>query len=271
MARDPQLPVVYRYFGNQFLLWRNFAQVRREDIAEAGGYSVDTVKSIEQGRRPVPRRLAEIADEMCGAEGKLLAGLGYLKKERKFPERSRDYFAHESNAVALNSYETTLIPGLLQTEAYARALIGNSSPPQDDETVEAQVRARVDRASLLTQTPPVACSFVLYEAALRARVGGDEVHKAQLQHLLHVAGLRHVSLQVLPFARTVPPALVGPMVLLEMQDHERYTLVEGQALSQFSSEPDEVSMLAQRYGMIRMQALNAEESVRFIERLVDEL
>jgi transcriptional regulator with XRE-family HTH domain len=271
MAKDPQLPVVHRYFGNQLQLWRTGAQVRREDIAEAVGYSVDTIKSVEQGRRPVPPRLAEIADEMCGARGKLVAGLGFLSKERRFPERSRDFFEYEGDAAALCWYEVALIPGLLQTEEYIRALIGNHCPPLDDETVEARVTARLERQAVLRRKQPVACSFVLYEAALRTQVGGQEAYKRQLLHLLKMSELRHVSLQVLPFERAVPSALSGPMVLLETPDHDRFALVEGQSTSHFSSAPDEVSLLSQSYGMIRMQALSAEDSVRFIERMVDEL
>ncbi|GAA2380562.1 helix-turn-helix transcriptional regulator [Streptomyces carpaticus] len=265
-----QFPVSYRYFGSQFQLWRQNAQVRRETIAEAANYSVDTVKSVEQGRRRVPPRLAEIADEMFGARGILLAGIPYLKRER-YPERSRSYFQYEGEAISLWWYEVALIPGLLQTEAYARALIGDHYPPLDDETVEERVSARLERQTLFASKPPVACNFVMYEAALRCPMGGAEVQKEQLLHLLEIARLRHVSIQVLPFERVVPPALSGPMVLLETADLDRFVLVEGQSLSQLTSDPEEVSVMTQSYGMIRMQALSQEESTRFIERLAGEL
>ncbi|GAB2924059.1 helix-turn-helix domain-containing protein [Streptomyces mayteni] len=271
MAKDPQLPVVHRYFGKQLQLWRAHAQVRREDIAEVAGYSVDTIKSVEQGRRPVPPRLAEVSDEMCDARGKLVAGLSYLNQEKKFPERSQDFFEYEADAMVLNSYQPLLIPGLLQTEATIRALLNAHRPTLDDELIEARATARLARQAILTRTPLTNFSFVIYEAALRCPVGGRDVYRAQLEHLLKLAELRNVSLQVLPFDRGAHAGLNGPMVLLETQDHDHFTLVEGQSLSQFTSDAEEVSTLAQRYGMIRMQALSAEESVRFIQRLVDEL
>ncbi|MFC9064645.1 MULTISPECIES: helix-turn-helix domain-containing protein [Streptomyces] len=265
-----QFPVSYRYFGSQFQLWRQNAQVRRETIAEAANYSVDTVKSVEQGRRRVPPRLAEIADEMFGARGLLLAGIPYLKRER-YPERSRTYFEYENEAIAMWWYEPLLIPGLLQTEEYANALISGRYPPWEDDEAEEKVRGRLARRALLTSKPTVAFSFVLYEAVLRCPVGGDQALKEQLCHLVEVAKLRNVSIQVLPFERVVPSALNGPMVLLETRDHEHFALVEGQSLSQQTTAPTDVSTLTQRYGMIRTQALSEEESVSFIERMVEPL
>ncbi|TDC21067.1 XRE family transcriptional regulator [Streptomyces sp. 8K308] len=271
MAKEPQLPVVHRYFGQQFQLWRAGAQIRREDIAEAARYSVDTVKSVEQGRRPVPPRLAEVADEMCGARGKLVAGLSYLNQEKKIPERSRNFFQCEGDAIALNSYQPLLIPGLLQTEATVRALLNAQRPPLDDETIEEWVTFRLARQQVLTRRPLVECCFVIYEAGLRCPVGGTQVHKEQLLHLLKLAELRNVTIQVLPFDRGAHPGLDGPMVLVETTNHEHFAQEDGQSHSQFTSDPDEISLLTQRYGMIRMQALSAEESLRFIQRLVDEL
>ncbi len=191
-----QFPASYRYFGSQFQLWRQNAQVRRETIAEAANYSVDTVKSVEQGRRRVPPRLAEIADEMFGARGMLLAGLSHLKRE-PFPARSQDYFRYDSEAIALNWFELALIPGPLQTEAYALALMSDFSPPLDDETIQDRVAARMERKALLTRKPLVGCSFIIYEAALRCPVGGREAFREQMLHLLEVSKQRNISVQVL--------------------------------------------------------------------------
>ncbi|MFD7510246.1 DUF5753 domain-containing protein [Streptomyces sp. NPDC059853] len=264
-----ELPTSYRYFGQQFQLWRQAAQVRRETIAEASSYSVDMVKSVEQGRRKVPARMAEIADEMFGAKGILLAGLGHLKRDR-FPARAQDFMIYEERAIVLNSYASLLIPGLLQTREYASALIGGWCPPLDDATIAERVEARMERQALLTITPPVAFNFVIYEAALRAPVGGPAVRRGQLQRLLEAGDLRNVSLHVLPYDRTVTAALSGPMVLLETTDHEHFVFLEGQSQSQLTSDPDEVSTQTQRYGMIRGQALDSADSARFIERMADE-
>ncbi|MFF4603743.1 helix-turn-helix domain-containing protein [Streptomyces sp. NPDC001339] len=270
MANEPQLPVPYRYFGSQFQLWRKGAGVSRAEVGEAARYSASTVESVELGKRPVPPKLAEVADELFGAGGKLKAGLPYLERG-KFPERSRDFFEFEADAVSVWSYQPLLVPGLLQTKAYARALIGKSTPPLDNETVEERVKARLNRQLLLTQTPPVAFSFVLFEPVLRCPVGGPDVHQKQLLHLLEIGKLRNVSLQVLPYDRITPAALSGPIVLLENQDHERFALSEGQEMSQFTSDPADVSSLTLRHGLIRTQALSVEESATFVEQMVEQL
>ncbi|MFE9765187.1 Scr1 family TA system antitoxin-like transcriptional regulator [Streptomyces sp. NPDC005808] len=95
--------------------------------------------------------------------------------------------------------------------------------------------ARTERQAILTERrPPVALSFVLYEAVLR----GPQADAEQLRHLLEVSRPRNVSLQVLPFERAVSAALLGPMALLETRDHERSALTEGPFASDLSADPE---------------------------------
>lgn len=258
-------PVAWRYGGNQMKRWRTKANVTREELAEAANYSPDTIKSMEQGvRMPTPRVL-DVADELCGAQGLLSAAKEYLQRE-KFPARAQDFMEREREAISFWSYETTYVPGLLQTMGYARALIENHVPALDEETVEARVAARMDRQAILTdRRPPVSMSFVIYEAALR----GPQVDAEQLHRLLEAARLRNVALQVLPFERAISVGLMGPMVLLETHDHERFAFSEGPFASELSADPGVVSRATERLSMIRAQALSPAESARFIERMVD--
>lgn len=163
---------------------------------------------MERGvRRPTPRVL-DVADEMCGAEGMLSAAKEFLDRERYSP-RAQDLMDREKEAISRWSYDVSLVPGLLQTKGYARALIDSRIPPLDEETVEERIAGRMERQSILTERkPPVGLSFVLYEAALRA----PQVDAEQLRHLLDVGRLRNVVLQVLPFERAIPAALIdGPV------------------------------------------------------------
>jgi transcriptional regulator with XRE-family HTH domain len=263
---NSQPPVAWRYSGNQMKRWRTKANISREELAAAANYSLDTIKSMEQGvRMPTPRAL-DAADELCGAEGFLSAAKEYLQRE-KFPARAQDFMEREREAISHWSYEVTYVPGLLQTRQYARALIENHVPPLDDETVEERVAARMARQALLTEEkPPVAFCFLVYEAALRNPL----VDVEQLRHLLEASRLRNVVLQVLPFERTVPTALMGPMVLLETHDHERFAFAEGPLVSELSADPGVVRLAMERLSMIRTQALSPTESARFIERMVDQ-
>ncbi|MCW8376926.1 helix-turn-helix domain-containing protein [Streptomyces justiciae] len=260
-----QTPVNWRYSGNQLKRWRTKASVSREQLAAASNYSPDTIKAMEQGvRMPTPRVL-DVADDMCGAEGLLSSAKEYLQRE-KFPALAQDFMEREREAISRWSYEVTYVPGLLQTEGYARALIDNHVPPLDEETAEERIAARMERQSILTdRKPPVALCFVIYEAALRT----PQVDAEQLHRLLEVSRLRNVALQVLPFERAIPPALMGPMVLLETQDHERFVFTEGPFASELSGNPEVVSRVSERLSMIRAEALNPAESACCIERMVD--
>jgi transcriptional regulator with XRE-family HTH domain len=262
---NSQPPVAWRYSGNQMKRWRTRANITREQLAEAANYSPDTIKSMEQGvRMPTPRVL-DVADELCHAEGLLSAAKDYLLRER-FPARSQDYMEREKEAISLWWYGTLYVPGLLQTEAYARALIQSHVPPLDAETAEGRIAARLERQEILTgRKPPVAFSFVLHEAALR----NPQVDADQLHRLLEVSRLWNVVVQVLPYDRACAVALLGPVVLLETRDHERFAYTEGQLGSELTADPGAVSRASERLSMIRAQALGPDESTRFVERMVD--
>ncbi|WP_225988379.1 helix-turn-helix domain-containing protein [Streptomyces lincolnensis] len=260
-----QAPAACRYSGDQLKRWRAKADVSREQLASAANYSPETIASMERGvRRPTPRVL-DVADELCGAQGLLSAGKQFVNRE-KFPARAQDFMEREREATSLWWYEVSLVPGLLQTKAYARALIDNRTPPLDEETVEERITARLERQAILNrQKPTVGLSFVLFEAVLRV----PQVDVEQLRRLLEVSRFRNVVVQVLPFERAIPAALEGAMVLLETRDHERFAFAEGAFVSEMSADPGVVSRVTERLSMIRTQALAPDESARFIERMVD--
>lgn len=261
-------PIAWRYCGSQIKMWRAEAGISREVLAKEAGYDYEYVKSMENGRRRPTLRLLQVADQACGAGGKLVAAQEYLKPE-PFPARSQEFMAIEAEAISFSCYEPLLIPGLLQTEAYARALIGDSCPPLDDEMVEERVGARLRRAEAMRRRIGVMYSFLVYEPALRTGVGGVEVMRAQLRHLLEMGSLRNVSIQVLLFDRCIGDALAGPLVLLETEEHETYAFVEGQGTSALYVNPSKVSSLTRKHDMIRMHALSVEESSEFIRKVTE--
>ncbi len=264
-----QPPMAWRYCGNQMKLWRTEAGVSREELAAEAGYGPETIKSMEQGRRRPTLRVLEIADDMCGAQGKLKAAYVYLQPD-KAPSRVLAFLEAESRAVAEHSYQPLLIPGLLQTEEYARTLLRSHYPPTNEETIEERLASRLHRQGRLAQSPAVLFTFVIYEAALRTGVGGPAGMRRQLHYLLEVGELRNVSIQVLPASHGVHDCLNGSLVLLETSEHDRYAYSEGQATSNLLSEPEKVSALVERYGMLRAQALNIEDSAEYIRKLAEE-
>lgn len=264
-----QAPVAWRYCGNQLKMWRQEAGVSREQVGEESNYSPDTITSFERGVRKPPAKLLALADDMFGARGKLKAAAQYLEPE-KFPSRTREFMECEASAIALQSYETLLIPGLLQTEPYARALLRAHYPPLDEETVEVRTAARLERQQLLSRKPLTYFAFAIEEIALRRPVGEPGVMREQCERLLQVGELCNVDIQVMPTSRGAHAGVNGPIVLLESSDHEHYAYEEGQTVSALHADPEKVSKLTQRFGMIRMQAFGTEESARFIREVADE-
>ncbi|MEO3766803.1 helix-turn-helix transcriptional regulator [Streptomyces sp. B5E4] len=265
---NSQPPVQWRYCGNQTKRWRTRAGVSREELAAEAGYAYDTVKMMEQGRRRPTPRLLQVADEMCDAQGMLVAALGYLQPE-KFASYSQEYMSYEAEAVALSFYQPHYVPGLLQTEEYIRAVLATLLPPLDGETFEERVSARLERQALLDHEKR-SFSFVIEEAVLRRRFGGEKTYERQLRRLLDVAERRNVTLQMLPSDRGLHPGLRGPIVILETPEHDHLAYAESQAGGVLYADAERVNIAMRRRDMITGEALCPQDSVRFITRLLEE-
>ncbi|NJQ00374.1 helix-turn-helix domain-containing protein [Streptomyces sp. PLAI1-29] len=259
-------PPVWAAYGKLVRLFREQAGLTQSTLAHAIGYSLEQVASVEQGRRPAKDSFTKAAERVLSAGGALRV-LQDDVDHAKLPQFFRDFALLEAEALSRFSYDPMVIPGLLQTEAYARALLEAHFPPMDEETIEHHLSARLARQSLLTRkNPPVVFVFILEEAALHREVGGPAVMKEQLRHLLTCTGMRNVEIQVMRTSQSVHNGVNGQMVLLETIDHRRFVGLESQGTVSVVSEEDDVSEFWLQYGMLRTQALNATESARLIER-----
>ncbi|MGA5797669.1 DUF5753 domain-containing protein [Streptomyces cellulosae] len=190
----------------------------------------------------------------------------------KLPLFFQDFALLEAEAVSRFPYDPMLVPGLLQTEAYARALLESHFPPLEEEAIEQHLTARLARQSLLMRKNPcVVFSFVIEEGALRRAVGGDIVLAEQLAHLRECARRRNVEIQVMPTRQAAHSGVNGQIVLLETVERRQFVSIEAQGIVNIRSDRDEVSEFWLRCGMLRSQALNTEESARLIERMAGEL
>lgn len=128
------------------------------------------------------------------------------------------------------------------------------------------------RQSLLTRkNPPIVFVFIVEESAIRRLIGNAPVMRQQLARLLECSAMRNVELQIMPTARGAHSGLNGPMVLLESTDRKQHVYVEAQDIVSVRSDRHEVSEFWLRYGTLRTQALNTEESSCLIQRMVGEL
>ncbi|MFD5618059.1 helix-turn-helix domain-containing protein [Streptomyces yangpuensis] len=255
--------------GRQLKMWREAAGFDRTKFGERMGYGANLIYKIERGAR-IPRpEFLDKADEVLGAGGKIAAMKADIERAR-YPKKVRDLAKLESQAVEIGAYETFVVPGLLQTEEYTRALYGVRRPTFSEGDVERLVTARLARQSVIHRDPAPLLTVVQEEAVLRRPIGGKMVLRRQLEHLLEVGSLRHVELQVMPTSVEEHTGLAGSFKVMRLSDGTTVGHNEVQLVSRLITEPKEVQILDMRYGMIRAQALTPRESLTFIEKVLGE-
>ncbi|AWK13194.1 transcriptional regulator [Streptomyces spongiicola] len=270
-AKDeaPDLPGVWSAYGVLLQHLRKRAGLNQQQLGDAIGYSLEQVASVEQGRRPAKAAFTVAADRVLEAGG-VLEVLQDEVDRAKLPRFFRNFALIEAEVVSRFSYDPLLVPGLLQTEAYARAVFAGHCPPLSEEVVDQHTEARLSRQKLLTRVPMAELSFIVSEEALRNPVGDGEVMHGQWRHLLEVGARRNVEVQVMPVRSGFHVGLNGPFVVLETKDHKHLGYVESQEVGCVIRDPAEVSAFGMRYGKLRSQALHGSESARLIERLAEE-
>ncbi|MFJ8646311.1 Scr1 family TA system antitoxin-like transcriptional regulator [Streptomyces sp. NPDC093546] len=254
-------------FGAVLQAFRENKGYTQESLAPLLGYSVHYLASVEQGRRFPTRQFVEKVEEVLDAFGALRKAYRHLTRKPGLAVWFHKWALLEASALSLDTYEPRVVPGLLQTEAYARVLFQGQLPPLSDEQIEAQLEARQDRQRLLRERPNTAYSFIIEEHLFRHEVGGAEVTRELLDHVLEVMELRNVDVQVLPLNRGHHAALHGPIQLAETPEHQWLAYLEGHEHGQFVSETKTISVLQMRYGKLRSQALTPEDSKGLLSRL----
>jgi transcriptional regulator with XRE-family HTH domain len=256
--------------GALLAIHREAAGYTQKSLAEHFVVGEEQIASIEQGRRPLKMDLAVQLDALLGTNRTLETAVDHMPDVDLIPRWAEEYLDCEREAIAISWYESLLVPGLLQTEAYARAVFRSRVPVYDEDEIEQLVAARIDRREVLHRKQPPTASFVIWEAALRDQLGGPGVYAEQLRHLRQYAELPGVALQILPLGRTAHAGLEGAFILLETPEHQRLGYTETQRGSQLIADPDEVAILTQKYAMLRTQALNAEDTRDLLDRLLGE-
>ncbi|MFC8712657.1 helix-turn-helix domain-containing protein [Streptomyces sp. NPDC057197] len=182
------------------------------------------------------------------------------------PPTYRDFISLESQASAMRTLETSVVPGLLQTPAYARAVTRAAVDGLDDERLDALVEVRLARQGVLRAVPPPTLKAVLDEAVLRREVGGPEVMAHQLERLAEAARLPQVSLQVLPFAAGAHIGITGPFVIFSFSNTSDLDVVvlDNLTSSLHLERKEDLEAYSEAFDTLRSHALSTEDSLDFI-------
>ncbi|MFF0276832.1 helix-turn-helix domain-containing protein [Streptomyces sp. NPDC004330] len=259
-----------RTFGAVVQALREHTGLSREAFAVLIGYSKHTVASVEQGRRMPDRDFVERAEPVLGGTGALRKAAPHLSRQAGLASWFRQWARLEATAIGLYTYECRVVPGLLQPEAYARAVSLDVPPLPDPEELEQRIAARLARQELLavTRKPPTAFSFIVEQAVLERWTGGEGVTRELLDHLVGLIERNwNVEFQVMPTRRPTHAGLDGPMRLAETPDNHWFAYSEGQQNGRLIADPKEISLLQQRYAKLRSQALPPEDSLGLLKRM----
>ncbi|GLX21160.1 helix-turn-helix domain-containing protein [Streptomyces lavendulae] len=260
-----------KMIGSQVAAARVAKGLTQRQLADLVKLDEETVASIEQGRRALMPNVAELLDFHLGLPNLLTVAALELPSVDTTPPWAAEYLALESEANSLCWYASQLLPGLLQTEGYARALFNTRVPAHTKDKIDALTAQRMARHEILRRESPPAMSFVIWEPAVRLRLGGATVHKEQLRQLISDTELPNVSIQVMPLEQASHSGLDGPFTILETPAHQHLGYIESQRSSRLFHDANEVSILAHRYAMLRTQALNTAQSRGLLERMLGEL
>ncbi|MEU3560889.1 helix-turn-helix transcriptional regulator [Kitasatospora sp. NPDC006786] len=265
----------YSAVGKLIKHFRERAGITQKELAKLTGYSEDQIGAMERGVRTARIEFLTKVDPIINAGGALRVIADDVMKAKvrvseRHPAYSKAFTSEEHRAIEIHNYDTMVIPGLLQTEAYIRALYEMRRPILSPEQIDEWVAARLARQEILTRWPLPVVTWVIDESVLRRPLGGWNVHKEQLQHLLKVGQMRGPELQVMPLDRMSHAGMSGSFALLTPPGRPQIGYAAAQHVNRLITDPAEVRNMAARYSSIRAQALGLRESLALIEAILGE-
>jgi transcriptional regulator with XRE-family HTH domain len=271
-----------RRLGQELRRLRELKGMTAEEVAERLLVSQSKISRLENGRRSISQR--DVRD-LCGVyeveDQRIVDSLMEMARDSRqqgwwhtFGDIPYSvYIGLETDAESLRVYEPQLVTGLLQTHAYAEALVQGALPETSPADIEKRVQVRLRRQERITaEGNPLRLWVVLDEAAVRRVVGSRLVMREQLDHLIEMSQLPHVTVQVLPFEVGAHPGLNGQYAILEFTDAADSSVVylEGVTSDLYLEKAQDVQKYAVMYEHLRAQSLNVEQSRQFIAKVAKE-
>jgi transcriptional regulator with XRE-family HTH domain len=262
--------------GQELRRLREAKNMTAEQVAERLLVSQSKISRLENGRRSISQR--DVRD-LCGVyeveDERLVDSLMQMAKDSRqqgwwhaFGDIPYSvYIGLETDAESLRVYEPQIIPGLLQTHAYAEAVIAGALPESTPHDIEKRVQVRTRRQERIRNGErPLRLWVVIDEAALHRQVGSRRLMAEQLEHLAEQSGLPHVTVQVLPFHMGAHPGISGHYAILEFPDASDSSVVyiEGVTSDLYLEKAQDVGKYSVMYEHLRAQAMNAEDTRVFI-------
>ena len=277
----PTVGVRQRRLGRQLRQFREEAGLTIEQAGKALEVSASTISRIETAQvRVRPRDLRYLLDlyRIAGAQRDELLQIAREGRTQPWWQEFKDLpnlmlVGLEADAASIWQYSALLVPGLLQTEAYARAVLSTVRRDVQPDDVERHLRLRMDRQGLLTRDPRLQYWVILDEAILHRQIGGRQVLREQLEHLIVAANLPAVTLQVLPFANGEHPGTDGEFTILRYLDpaDPDIVYVEGPAGELNFDDPDVTRRCSLIFDHLQALAQSPAQSLQTLTSFVSQL
>jgi transcriptional regulator with XRE-family HTH domain len=253
-------------FADLLAAYRKEAGWTQAEAARNFAMSKSLYQKIEACDRKPQRDMAERCDELFGTHGVFARIYKDIVTEPYSP-----WFGprveYEDRATGITDWEQRGVPGLLQTEAYARAAVRACRPYMPPEALEQRVRARLERQDILARDRPPKLWVVVAEGVLRQFVGGRDVMAEQLDHLMKMSESPQAVIQVLPFSAADAPGADGPAALFDFENQPSVAYLEGWESGQVIEDPKEVANMTTALSMIKGCALSPRESRQLIAEI----
>ncbi|WP_371616010.1 Scr1 family TA system antitoxin-like transcriptional regulator [Streptomyces sp. NBC_00454] len=253
------------YYGSELRRLREAAGLKQQQLGDIIFCAASLIGQVETTKKVPTREFSERLDAALGTDGHFSRLVGLVLRS-VLPTWFQAYAEMEAQAEYISAFQPQLVYGLLQTEAYARALIAVDCPDQIDELVA----ARMERQRILGRELPPALWVVLTEAVLHQEVGGREVMRNQLAHLLGFAKRPWVQIQVLPFSVGAHTGMLGSFNLLRFDRDPDLIYEEGYAQGLMTANPAVIRERSVGYARLQAEALSPERSAALIARVMEE-
>ena len=260
------------FYGAELRWKREDSGLTLQELAEGCFYSVAFLSQIEMGDRRMPLDLARHADQKLDTDGFFERRCDDARKARRsgHAEYFADVVEQEKRAQFIGEWAPTLIPGLLQTEAYARAVVRATHPLELAEDVTVKVSARLDRACVFEDPKTPALWVVLHESLLRQPIMDSQDMAVQLNHVAELARRNRIITQVLPLNAGAHPFMVGTATLMSFADAPPLTYTESLHSGELIDDPALVKQYMASYDLLRAAAMAPKASLAMIEAAAED-
>ncbi|WP_055600676.1 helix-turn-helix domain-containing protein [Streptomyces aureus] len=253
------------YYGAELRRLREEAGLSQPQLGKILYCTGSLVGQIETAKKVPTRRFSEQLDAALMTGG-LFSRLVGLVLKSQLPTWFQPYAEMEARATYISSFQPQLVVGLLQTEAYARAVLG----VRTDGDLDGRVAARMERQRILSGETPPLMWVVLTEAVLRQEIGGKAVMKAQLAHLLRMQEHEWVKIQIMPFTAGAHAGIMGEFNLLRFDGDPDVVYTEDFVQGHMTANPAAFREGSLRYDHLQAAALSVEGSATLIARVMEE-